>query len=284
MLAPTADLVVGQLGHAVGERRDLRVLVDLALPPDRGDLAQLPAAVDDRQGAPDLSGQRGGVGLVGTHRIPASLQRNDRRGDLVRDPRRQAHPLECDERGDRHGTDRRPRHRDRRVDGQQVRPPLPGQTLELPTRRHDDHAGPGLGCGGRGRDRLLGVAGERAGEHERVGPDEPRAFVVLGHDDRHPGGRTGNGRGDVATDPAAAHAEDHHRADRRRPGAGRAQRPTAAAAATCSGRPRVVSSIPRVSSIRRLRPRRSARSRRSRPWRADGCARPRRRSRLRRST
>ena len=56
---------------------------------------------------------------------------------------------------------------------------------ELAAGGHHDHPGPGLGRGGGGLDRLLGVARERDGEHERVGPDERRALVALGHDDRH---------------------------------------------------------------------------------------------------
>ena len=55
VLAPRADLVVIELGIEVPERRRLRILVDVALPPVRRDRAELTAAVDERDRAPDLA-------------------------------------------------------------------------------------------------------------------------------------------------------------------------------------------------------------------------------------
>ena len=75
-LAPTGQLVVGQLGQRRREGRRLGVEVHLRLPPLRRHGRRAGRAVDQRDGAPEPAGQRGGRRARHQERIPAPSQRS----------------------------------------------------------------------------------------------------------------------------------------------------------------------------------------------------------------
>src|SRR5207342_291813 len=114
VLAPAAHLVVIELRVLVPERGRLGVLVHRLLPAQRRDAAEAAAAVDDRNGAPDLARQlarrvarRVGVRLALVAPAGDLLLRAQEAGVRLRE---HAHAEQQDEERGDEGTERQARH------------------------------------------------------------------------------------------------------------------------------------------------------------------------------
>ena len=222
VLAPTADLVVVELGIDVPERGRLRVLVDRALPPHRRDTAEPAAAVDDRDRAVDLAGELarrvvlafdGRLALVAT--ALQLLLRLRQAGVRVRE---HSHPEEHDDQRRDQRSEREPRKRDVGGTRDVQCAPLVSKIGEPATARDRDDRRAGAERAARHLDRLLGVARVRDRERERAGAHERRRAVVLEHGERDRERGGSRGLHHVARDTGSAHAQHHDVVDVRRLG------------------------------------------------------------------
>src|SRR5581483_3109034 len=179
VLAPALHLVVRQLGLAGPERRALGVLVDLVLPPQGGGGAEAVAAEDHRDGATDAAGDGGRFVVVAHQSVAPALQLTHGVVDPLAGAGEQTNLLQHDQRRDRHRTDACAWHGDVVGQADDRRAPTRRQLLELAARCHGHDVGAlHRRLGGR-LDRLLGVAREGDGEHQRLLAHEVRQRVRL---------------------------------------------------------------------------------------------------------
>ena len=182
VLAPAAHLVVVELGVLVPERGRLGVLVHRLLPPHRGDAAEPAAAVDDRDGAPDLARQLArrvararrpiGLALVAPALRAAPAPRSSAGVRLGQ----HAHAEQHDEQRRHQRAERQPRHRGcRRGSGTCSDPDSCASCGELATAGDRDERGARRERAARHLERLLGVARVRQRERERARRRRTRA-------------------------------------------------------------------------------------------------------------